>query len=97
MHNSNATTNTNINENRAPLLEVCQTYLKLHIELPNSFDFLQNMTNVTHELIQDLADTGDQKFGCMGEILEMSKYQFGKGVGQVLLLVSNVLHNFFHQ
>ena len=67
MHNSNATTNTNISKNRAACLEVCQVYLKLHIELPNFFDFLQYVANVTHELTQDLADTGDQKFGCMGE------------------------------
>ena len=39
------------------------------------------MTNVTHELTPDLADTGDQKFGRMGEMLEMSKHLFGKGVG----------------
>ena len=76
---------------------MCQVYLKLHIELPNIFDFLQDVTNVTHEQTQDLADTGDQKFGLMEEILEMSKYLFGKGVGQVLLLVSNVVHNFFRQ
>ena len=81
MHNSNATTNTNISKNRAACLEVCQVYLKLHIELPNFFDFLQYVANVTHELTQDLADTGDQKFGCMGEIWEMSKHLFGKGVG----------------
>ena len=47
---------------------VCQVVLKLHIELPNFFDFLQDVTNVTHELTQDLADTGDQKFGRVGEI-----------------------------
>ena len=68
MHNSNATTNTNINENRAPFLEVCQVFLKPQIKLPNFFDFLQDVTNVTHELTQDLADTGDQKFDRMGEI-----------------------------
>ena len=58
-----------------------QVDLKRHIELPNFFDFLQDVTNVTHELTQDLADSGDQKFGRMGEILEMSKHLFGEGVG----------------
>ena len=60
---------------------MCQVVLKLHIELPNFFDFAQDVANVTHELTQDLADTGDQKFGRVGEILEMSKHLFGEGVG----------------